>query len=120
MPCYPICWMYGAAPGYVFSGLVDAPVFILTAALDQYDNDPEAGEKLVRALGPADRKKVATQAMAGCHHGFDMPGVDIVVTDPSSNRGSGGTAIMRYNAPAAEKAHALASSFFADALKARA
>jgi dienelactone hydrolase len=116
MPCYPICWTYGKVQGHEFSNLVRAPIFILTAALDQYDNDPKAGEKLVASLSEADRSHVSTQTIADCHHGFDMPGVDMKASDPSSNRGAGGTAIMRYNAPATAEAHKLAAGFFSRAL----
>jgi hypothetical protein len=38
------------------------------------------------------------------------------VSDPSSNRGAGGTAIMRYNAAATGEAHKLAADFFSRAL----
>jgi dienelactone hydrolase len=117
MPCYPVCWMYGKVKGLEFANLVDAPVFILTAALDQYDNDPEAGTKLVAKLNDKDRAKVTTRAMRDCHHGFDMPGVDFAAKDPSSNRGQGGTAIMRYNPLATTEAHKLAVGFFSTALK---
>src|SRR5262249_25853695 len=47
MPCYPVCWLYGRVPGHEFRDLAGAPVFLMTAELDQYDNDPKAGEKLV-------------------------------------------------------------------------
>ena len=117
MPCYPICWLYGTLKDHAFENLVDAPVFILTAALDQYDNDPEAGAKLVAKLSAKDRQHVRTRAMANCHHGFDMPGVDLLAHDPSSNRGAGGTAIMRYNPSAAVEAHKLAVAFFSEAMK---
>ena len=117
MPCYPICWLYGTVKGHEFENLVDAPVLILTAALDQYDNDPEAGVKLVAKLNEKDRALVKTRAMKDCHHGFDMPGVDILAHDPSSNRGQGGTAIMRYTPLATTEAHKLAVEFFSSALK---
>src|SRR5215472_9978999 len=117
MPCYPVCWLYGSVKGHEFEHLVDARVFILTAALDQYDNDPEAGAKLVAKLNDKDRARVTTRAMKDCHHGFDMPGVDLQARDPSSNRGKGGTAIMRYNPLATTAAHKLAVEFFSEALK---
>jgi len=118
MPCYPVCWMYGHVPGYEFRELIGAPVFLLTAELDQYDNDPNAGDKLVSSLPSSDRALVSTLTMPGCHHGFDMPDTDMVVTDPSSNRGAGGTAIMRYNPPAAAEAHRQAVAFFSRTLAA--
>jgi hypothetical protein len=117
MPCYPICHLYNRVAGFEFGNLVDAPIFILTAALDQYDNDKEAGAKLVASLSEADRRRVRTRAMAECHHGFDMPGIDIEATDPASNGGQGGTAIMRYNPSATVEAHKLAVNFFRECLK---
>lgn len=117
MPCYPVCWLYSSGGEFVFSDLVDAPVFILTAALDQYDNDPEAGRKLVASLSESDRKNVRTQAMADCHHGFDMPGADFLARDPGGHRGKGGDVIMRYNPLQTTEAHRLAVRFFSEAMK---
>lgn len=117
MPCYPICHLYNRVAGFEFGNLVDAPVFIMTAALDQYDNDAEAGAKLVATLSEKDRKRVRAKAMADCHHGFDMPGVDMAANDPASHRGQGGTAIMRYNPHATVEAHKMAVGFFVEALK---
>lgn len=119
MPCYPVCWMYGRVPGYEFRDLVGGPVFLLTAELDQYDNDPGAGDKLVASLPASDRALVSSTTMPSCHHAFDMPDTDMVVTDPSSNRGAGGTAIMRYNPPAAAEAHRHAVAFFQRTLAGR-
>jgi dienelactone hydrolase len=116
MPVYPVCWAYNRAPGFEFRDLVDAPVFLVTGALDQYDNDPEAGPKLAATLEAADRTKVRTSVVAGAHHGFDMPGVDIEVADPFGNRGEGGKVIMRYNADAALQSHRNAVEFFSRAL----
>src|SRR5262249_17092293 len=103
-----------------FANLVGSPVFIMTGALDQYDNDPDAGETLVASLGTEDRKHVRTRAMADCHHGFDMPGIDILARDPSINRGKGGAAIMRYNPHATAEAHKLAVEFFSETILQRA
>jgi len=116
MPCYPVCWLYGTLENHAFHDLVDAPVFILTAALDQYDDDEAAGEKLVAALDTRDRAHVRTRAMPGCHHGFDMPGIDILAEDPFGHRGKGGSVIMRHNPPATGEAHLLATAFFREAL----
>jgi dienelactone hydrolase len=117
MPCYPICYLYNNVKGFEFGDLADVPVFILTAALDQYDNDAEAGAKLVATLAEKDRMHVRTRAMADSHHGFDMPGANMLAQDPASNRGQGGTAIMRYNPMATAEAHKLAVEFFSGALK---
>jgi dienelactone hydrolase len=116
MPHYPVCWTYNNAPGFEFSKLVTAPIFIVTGALDQYDNDPDALPKLVASLSPADRANVRWRVIADAHHGFDMPGVDMVVQDPAGNRGKGGDVIMRYNQAATAVSHPLAVNFFTEAL----
>ncbi len=116
MPVYPACWTYNQLPGHEFRDLVEAPLFIVTGGLDQYDDDPEAGPKLVEQLSPADRAKVRAHVFADAHHCFDMPGVDVVVQDPMSRRGKGGNVIMRHNPQAMAQAHKLCSDFFSEAL----
>jgi dienelactone hydrolase len=115
MPVYPVCHLYNRVPGFEFADLVAAPVLIVTGSLDGYDNDPDAGPALVRALAPLDRMKVRTAVVHGAHHGFDMPGVDQQVEDPAGNRGAGGLVTMRYDPQATERAHGLAVQFFGEA-----
>jgi dienelactone hydrolase len=116
MPVYPICHLYNRVTGFEFGDLVDAPVLIVTGALDGYDNDPKAGETLVASLSDADRARIQTEVMADAHHGFDMPGAAREVQDPAGNRGQGGLLIMAYNAEAAARSHALAVAFFSEAM----
>jgi dienelactone hydrolase len=116
MPVYPICHLYNRVPGFEFGGLVDAPVLIVTGALDGYDNDPRAGETLVASLDAADRARIRTEVMTEAHHGFDMPGADFQADDPAGNRGQGGLITMTYNPTAAARAHALAVEFFGKAM----
>jgi dienelactone hydrolase len=117
MPVYPATWTYNRVPDFEFGDLVDAPMLLVTGALDQYDNDPEISAKLVAGLGGQDRAKIRLKVMADCHHGFDMPGVDMEVSDPFGNQGTGGKVIMRYNPEATSLAHKLAVEFFSSALK---
>lgn len=117
MPVYPVCHLYNRAPGFAFGDLVDAPVLIITGALDGYDDDPDAGPKLVAALSAADRAHVRAEVMADAHHGFDMPGEAREVEDPGGHRGAGGRLTMAHNPAATARAHALAVAFFAGALK---
>jgi dienelactone hydrolase len=112
MPVYPACWTYNRLPGHEFGNLVDAPLMLVTGALDQYDDDPGAGDRLVASLSPADRAHVQTHVFAGAHHCFDMPGVDVVVEDPMSHRGAGGNVVMRHNAEATVQSHRLCVEFF--------
>jgi dienelactone hydrolase len=115
MPVYPICHLYNRVRGFEFADLVDAPMLIVTGAVDGYDDDAEAGPKLVAALSDADRARVRCEVMPDAHHGFDMPGGRVVV-DPAGHRGAGGELRMAYNAAAAERAHGLAVAFFSQAL----
>ncbi len=118
MPVYPICHLYNRAPGFEFAELVAAPVLIVTGALDAYDNDPEAGPKLVDSLKNEDARRVRCEVMANAHHAFDMPGPDRRVEDPGGNRGAGGLVTMAHNPAATAKAHALAVAFFQEAMQA--
>ncbi len=116
MPVYPICHLYNRISGFEFGDLVEAPVLIVTGALDGYDNDAKAGPSLAASLGEADRAKIRVEVMAEAHHGFDMPGVERQAQDPAGNRGEGGLVTMAYNAPAAARSHALAVAFFSEAM----
>jgi dienelactone hydrolase len=116
MPVYPVCWTYNRVPGFEFRDLVDAPIHLVTGALDQYDNDPEAGPRLVAALPQEDRGRVRVSVIAEAHHGFDMPGADLEVHDPFGNQGNGGPLTMRYNPDATAQSHRLAVEFFTRAL----
>lgn len=116
MPVYPACWTYNQIPGHEFRDLVDAPLFIVTGALDQYDDDPAAGPKLADGLSAKDRVRVCTHVFADAHHCFDMPGVDVVVQDPMSHRGQGGDVIMRHNIQAMAQSHKLCVDFFSETL----
>jgi dienelactone hydrolase len=117
MPVYPACWTYNQIPGHEWRDLVDAPLFIVTGGLDQYDDDPSANEKLLGSLSPAEHARTRTHAFPDAHHCFDMPGVDIVVQDPMSHRGAGGDVIMRHNPAAAAQSQGLCVGFFSETLK---
>ncbi|MGH6685065.1 MAG: dienelactone hydrolase family protein [Pseudolabrys sp.] len=117
MPVYPATWIWNRVPGFALADFVDAPILLMTGALDQYDNDPDTARALVNSLKPADQARIRVEVMADSHHGFDMPGADIVVDDPFGNRGQGGKVIMRYNPQATKIAHGLAVEFFAAALR---
>jgi len=116
MPVYPATWTYNRLPNFEFGNLVDAPLLLITGALDQYDNDPGISAKLVAGLTPKDRANIRLEVMPDSHHGFDMPGIDIAVNDPFGNQGAGGNVIMRYNPQTTRRAHSLAVEFFASAM----
>lgn len=116
MPVYPIAYAYNKAPGFEFGNLVDAPVMMVTGALDQYDDDEDAAPKLVATLDAKDAAKISVQVMKSAHHCFDMPGVEVIVTDPASHQGAGGEVIMRFNEKAMLAAHQIAVNFFTENL----
>jgi dienelactone hydrolase len=116
LPFYPACWTYNVVPGHEFKDLVDAPLLLATAALDQYDDDVEAGPNLAASLAPEDRAHIRTHVFAATHHCFDMPGVDVVVSDPFCHRGKGGQVVMRHHPEAMAAAHRLAVEFFSAVL----
>lgn len=116
MPFYPAAWTYNRVPGFEFGDLVDAPLMLVTGALDQYDNDPDVTRKLAAGLSESDRAKITLKVMEGAHHCFDMPGVDVTVTDPYANQGKGGSVVMRCNPAAMAEAHELAVEFFSSAM----
>jgi dienelactone hydrolase len=117
MPVYPATWTYNRVPNFEFGDLVDSKILLITGAADQYDNDPEISAKLVSGLKPADAAHIALKVMPQSHHGFDMPGADMEVTDPFGNQGKGGKVIMRYNPDTTRQAHRLATEFFSSVLK---
>ena len=112
MPVYPIAWAYNKVPGFEFGDLVDAPVMLVTGALDQYDDDAEAASKLVASLAARDAAKISVQVLEGAHHCFDMPGADVVVVDPVSHQGKGGKVTMQHNEAAMQTSHQIAVDFF--------
>ncbi|MEJ0028065.1 MAG: dienelactone hydrolase family protein [Rhizomicrobium sp.] len=117
MPVYPATWTWNRVPNFEFGDLADAPMLLVTGALDQYDNDPEVSAKLVAGLAAADAARITLRVMPDSHHGFDMPGADMEVNDPFGNQGKGGKVIMRHNPEATRDAHKAAVAFFTAALK---
>ncbi len=114
---YPATWTWNRVPNFEFGDLADAPMLLVTGALDQYDNDPEVSAKLVAGLAAADAARITLRVMPDSHHGFDMPGADMEVNDPFGNQGKGGKVIMRHNPEATRDAHKAAVAFFTAALK---
>ena len=118
MPVYPATWAYNQVPGFEFGDLADTP-----HAADHRGARPVRQRSGSLALSwspaskPADAAKIRTLVMPDSHHGFDMPGIDVEVSDPFGNQGKGGKVIMRYNRQRPGKAHRAAVAFFAAALK---
>jgi len=113
---YPGVWSFNHLPGYEFENLVDTPLMMVTGDLDQFDDDPDIGPKFVEGLAEEDRRNVRAVVMRESHHGFDMPGVEKLASDPMSHRGAGGAFIMSCNPSAMNQSRGLAVEFFLSTL----
>lgn len=112
---YPVCWVYSRNPAMALKGLTGAPVLIQTGDADAYDH-PDAGEKLVAGLEPADAGFVRQRTFRGAGHGFDRDLPAKTITDPASHNGAGGEVLMAFDAAAASAARAEIVSLFKAAL----
>jgi uncharacterized protein len=112
---YPVCWLYGRLPEMKLAGLTGAPVLIQTGDADTYD-DPDAGEKLLASLAPADAVHVRLRTHNGAGHGFDRDLPAKIIVDPAAYNGAGGEVLMAFNPDAALAARAEIVAFFQDAL----
>ncbi|HYW02905.1 MAG TPA: dienelactone hydrolase family protein [Gammaproteobacteria bacterium] len=116
MPFYPATWIFNRVPGFELDGLVATRILLVTAELDQYDNDPQVSRKLLDTLAPEDRQRIELEVVPEAHHGFDIPGADVEVDDPFGNQGQGGRVIIRGDRRAMEAMHRRAVAFFREAL----
>jgi dienelactone hydrolase len=112
---YPVCWLYGRTPEMKLTGLTGAPVLVQTGDIDTYD-DPDAGEKLIASLAPADARHVRLRTHLGAGHGFDRDLPAKTIVDPAAHNGAGGEVVMAFNPGAALAARAEIAAFFGDAL----
>jgi dienelactone hydrolase len=112
---YPVCWVYSRTPAMALKSLTGAPVLIQTGDADAYD-DPDAGEKLVASLDPADAAFVRQRTFVGAGHGFDRDLPAKTITDPASHNGAGGEVLMAFDAAAASAARAEIVDLFKAAL----
>ncbi len=104
-PLYPVCWLYNTAPGYGFTDLTGAPVFIQAGADDRYD--PQGAPK---ALARGDLVRVCVYE--GATHAWDRAEPDMVVNDPSAHPSSGGVIPFTFNAQVAARSVAATVDFF--------
>ncbi|MBM7118758.1 dienelactone hydrolase family protein [Archangium primigenium] len=88
-PLYPVCWVYNRVPGYGFSNLTGAPVFIQAGTADAYDA-PDSCRTLIDSLGRSDNAHVSLAVYPGATHGWDRLQPAARITDPYSHRGEGG------------------------------
>jgi dienelactone hydrolase len=110
-PLYPACWLYNRVPGFEFSALTGAPVFIQAGADDLYD-DPDTCERLVDSLPAADKAFVTSVTWPGATHAWDRREPDIMANDPMSHKGAGGEVPFRYSEDVTRKSTAAVVEFF--------
>jgi uncharacterized protein len=110
-PNYPVCWVYNAVPGYAFASLTGAPVFVQAGELDAYD-DPDTCPKLVASLPPATQAFVSATVYPQVTHAWDRLEPAIMVTDPFSHKGKGGTVDFVPSPAIAEQSSAATVAFF--------
>lgn len=110
-PLYPVCWIYNRVPDYEFASLTGAPVFIQAGELDAYD-DPDTCAGLVASLPAAQQAFVSATVYAGATHAWDRLEPAIVVTDPFSHKGAGGSVDFVPNPAVAEASRAATVAYF--------
>jgi len=114
-PLYPVCWTYNTVPGFEFTELTGAPVFIQSGAADLYD-DPDSCAKLVEALPTRAKALVTYATYPGATHAWDRKESDITPNDPYSHKGKGGEVPFRYNADVTRQSTEAIVAFFARTL----
>ena len=88
-PFYPVCWGYNVVPGYEFTELTGAPVFIQAGEIDTYD-EPDSAPRLIASL-PADMQALVSCAVyPNATHAWDRFEAAISVVDPFAHKGKGG------------------------------
>ncbi len=110
-PFYPVCWGYNRIPGYEFTELTGAPVFIQSGECDTYD-EPDSCEKLLQGLSSEARRSVTLTMYPDATHAFNRLEPPQVVTDPYSHLGRGGEVRMEANVEAAEQSRQATVAFF--------
>jgi len=114
-PLYPVCWTYNTVPGFEFTALTGAPVFMQTGADDLYD-DPDTCARFVEALPPDVKKHVTFKTYPGATHAWDRKEPDITPNDPFAFKGKGGQVPFRYNEAVTRQSTAAVVQFFSRVL----
>ena len=117
-PFYPICWGYNKIPGYEFSELTGAPVFIQSGECDAYD-EPGSCTQLVNSLPEHTRRDVTVTMYPEAMHGFNRLEPAQIVNDPFSHLGRGGEVRFEANLDAAARSRQATVEFFERAFAAR-
>ena len=110
-PLYPICWVYNRMPGYEFSSLTGATVFIQAGGSDAYDA-PDSCPRMVAALPAAEQALVSAVVYPGATHAWDRLEPAITVSDPFSHQGAGGSVDFVPDPALAEQSRAATVAYF--------
>lgn len=115
-PIYPVCWVYNRVPGYAFSDLTGAPVFIQSGAADAYDAPTRCAD-LQQSLSPPDQALVTVTSYPGATHAWDRREPDAVIQDPFSHEGAGGDTPLRFDADTTRASTQAVVDFFERTLR---
>jgi len=110
-PFYPVCWGYNKIPGYEFSELTGAPVFIQSGECDAYD-EPGSCTELVNGLPEQARRRVTVKMYPEATHGFNRLEPAQTVSDPFAHLGRGGEVRFEANLDAAARSRQATVDFF--------
>ena len=111
---YPVCWSYGAVPGFSLDALTGEPILIQTGDADAYD-DPDGLDQLLARLPPASRALIRGITHKGAGHAFDRQGETKEINDPFAHKGTGGPVTMAFHPEAAAAARTANVAFFREA-----
>ncbi len=111
---YPVCWSYGAVPGFSLDELTGEAILIQAGDADTYD-DPDGLDQLLGRLPPASRALIRGITHPGAGHAFDRRGETKEINDPFAHKGKGGPVTMAFHPEAAETARAANVAFFREA-----
>ncbi len=89
-PFYPVCWGYNVVPGFEFTELTGAPVFIQAGEIDTYD-DPDSAPRLIASLPAEVQTFVSCAVYPNATHGWDRFEPAITIVDPFAHKGQGGS-----------------------------
>jgi dienelactone hydrolase len=114
-PLYPVCWVYNRAPGYEFTELTGAPVFIQAGTADTYDR-PDRCLKLQQSLPAAAQSLVNVRMHGGATHAWERREPDATINDPFSHEGQGGPVDLRFSEHTTRASTEAVVAFFENAL----
>jgi len=113
---YPVCWVYNNVPGFEFEKLTGAPVLIQTGQYDDYDL-PDSCSNMVNNLTEIDKGLTKLKIYKKAYHAWDRLEPKLIIEDPFSNLGQGGTVTLKPHKRIALKSRNKAVNFFKKAFE---